>query len=40
MVAGGSGQFDVVADGSTVFSKRQAGRFPDLPEVLDLLPTP
>jgi hypothetical protein len=30
-------QFDVVADGETVFSKQQLGRYPDEGEVLRLL---
>ena len=37
MVAGESGQFDVIADGETVFSKRRQGRFPELREVLAAL---
>jgi selenoprotein W-related protein len=39
-IAGSGGQFDVVADGELVFSKKQAGRFPDEGEVLRLLPAP
>ena len=31
---GGKGQFDVLADGSVVFSKQDAGRFPEEDEVL------
>jgi len=31
------GQFDVLADGSLVFSKKQLGRFPEDGEVLALL---
>jgi selT/selW/selH-like putative selenoprotein len=34
---GGKGQFDVLADGSLVFSKHQAGRFPEHDEVLATL---
>ena len=34
---GGKGQFDVVADGSLVFSKHQTGRFPEHDEVLAVL---
>jgi hypothetical protein len=36
-VPGGSGQFDVVADGTPVFSKRELGRFPADGEVTRLL---
>jgi hypothetical protein len=35
--AGVKSQFDVVADGETVFSKQQLGRWPDEGEVLALL---
>jgi predicted Rdx family selenoprotein len=35
--AGGNRQFDVLADGELVFSKRQAGRFPEHAEVRSLL---
>ena len=40
MVAGEKSQFDVVADGETVFSKQREGRFPELEEILALLPAP
>ena len=30
-------QFDVVADGRTIFSKYDTGRFPEEDEILDLL---
>jgi hypothetical protein len=36
-VAGETSQFDVVADGRTVFSKQGTGRWPDDGEVLRLL---
>ena len=35
---GAKGQYDVLADGELIFSKREAGRFPDGAEVLALLP--
>jgi selT/selW/selH-like putative selenoprotein len=38
MEAGESGQFDVLVDDELVFSKRQAGRFPELDEMLAKLP--
>jgi predicted Rdx family selenoprotein len=31
------GQFDVIADGTTIFSKHKEGRFPDAQEILDAL---
>jgi selT/selW/selH-like putative selenoprotein len=34
---GDGGQFDVLADGSLVFSKKLTGRFPEDDEVLALL---
>ena len=34
---GGKSQYDVVADGTLVFSKQQQGRFPEDDEVLELL---
>lgn len=36
-VAGDEGQFDVVADGLLVFSKKREGRFPELHEILAAL---
>lgn len=37
LIAGGGGIFDVVCDGTMVFSKFEAGRFPEEAEVLDAL---
>ncbi len=34
---GAIGQFDVIVDGKTIFSKRSAGRFPDHDEILRAL---
>jgi hypothetical protein len=34
---GAKSQFDVIADGETVFSKQQVGRFPEPGEVLGVL---
>jgi hypothetical protein len=34
---GAKSQYDVVADGKTIFSKQQLGRFPDDGEILALL---
>ena len=36
-IAGGKGQFDVVHDGSVVFSKRDVGRFPEEGEIASLV---
>lgn len=38
LVEGEKSQFDIVADGATVFSKQREGRFPELAEVLAVLP--
>lgn len=37
LIPGGGGVFDVVADGKLVFSKKEAGRFPENDEVLEKL---
>jgi selT/selW/selH-like putative selenoprotein len=34
---GSKGQFDVLRDGELVFSKQQAGRFPEHAEILSAL---
>lgn len=34
---GAKSQYDVVADGETIFSKQELGRFPDDGEILELL---
>jgi hypothetical protein len=36
-VPGGKGQFDVLRDGQTVFSKGESGRFPEEGEILAAL---
>jgi predicted Rdx family selenoprotein len=36
-VAGAKSQYDVVADGTLVFSKQREGRFPEDDEVVTLL---
>jgi predicted Rdx family selenoprotein len=36
-IRGGKGQFDVLRDGELIFSKQQAGRFPEHDEVLSAL---
>jgi len=38
-VKGSGGIFEVVLDGRTLFSKHETGRFPELGELLDLIPT-
>jgi predicted Rdx family selenoprotein len=40
MREGEKSQYDVVADGQMVFSKQREGRFPDLSELVALLPPP
>ena len=40
VVEGGQSQFDVLADGELIFSKRREGRFPEEGEILALLSTP
>ena len=37
LVKGSGGQFEVVLDGRTIFSKKQAGRFPEDDEILSRL---
>jgi selenoprotein W-related protein len=37
MTPGGGGVFDVVCNGKLVFSKHQAGRFPETKEILDAI---
>jgi Rdx family len=36
-VEGAKSQYDVVADGTVVFSKQQVGRFPEHDEVMELV---
>jgi len=38
LVKGGGGEFEIALDGTLIFSKKAAGRFPDLEEVLAKLP--
>ena len=38
LVKGSGGEFEVTVDGRLVFSKKQAGRFPDMEEVLAHVP--
>jgi selenoprotein W-related protein len=37
LIAGGGGLFDVAVDGRLIFSKHDAGRFPENQEVLEKL---
>ncbi|HHO48931.1 MAG TPA: SelT/SelW/SelH family protein [Desulfobacteraceae bacterium] len=37
LIAGSNGIFDVSVDGRVVFSKREAGRFPDAEDILSRL---
>jgi hypothetical protein len=36
-IPGGKGQFDVLRDGDIVFSKQEAGRFPEHDEIVAAL---
>jgi selT/selW/selH-like putative selenoprotein len=36
---GAKGQFDVLADSELIFSKKEAGRFPEEGELIQLLPS-
>ena len=38
MAEGEKSQFDVIVDGELAFSKQREGRFPELEDVLRLLP--
>lgn len=37
LTPGSGGVFDVYADGKTIFSKKQVGRFPEADEILGML---
>lgn len=37
LIKGGGGIFDVEVDGSRIFSKHEAGRFPEDDEILEQL---
>jgi selT/selW/selH-like putative selenoprotein len=37
LVVGGRGQFDVELDGKLVFSRHQAGRFPEARELIEVM---
>ena len=38
MISGEKSQFDVLADGELIFSKQEQGRFPELEEIVSVLP--
>jgi selenoprotein W-related protein len=38
LIKGDGGTFDVVLDGELIFSRKQAGRFPEIGELLDKIP--
>jgi hypothetical protein len=40
MIEGEKSQYDVLVDGQLAFSKQQAGRWPELAEILAALPPP
>jgi len=35
---GSGGQFEIVLDGTLIFSKKELGRFPETPEILEKIP--
>jgi selenoprotein W-related protein len=37
LTPGSGGVFDVIADGKTIFSKKQVERFPEVVEILGML---
>ncbi|TMQ73590.1 MAG: SelT/SelW/SelH family protein [Candidatus Eisenbacteria bacterium] len=37
-IKGSGGQLEIVLDGQLIFSKKQAGRWPELNEVLEKIP--
>ena len=39
MIPSDGGKFEVTADGETLFSKKDQGRFPSNEEVIDLIET-
>jgi selT/selW/selH-like putative selenoprotein len=39
LIRGSGGQFEVVLDGSLIFSKKQLGRFPERDEILGKIPS-
>jgi predicted Rdx family selenoprotein len=40
MAGGEKSQFDVLADGELVYSKQQTGSFPELADLVAILPSP
>jgi len=38
LIKGSGGQFEVVLDGSLIFSKKEQGRFPEPHEILEKIP--
>ena len=38
LIRGSGGVFDVVLDGRLLFSKKEAGRFPETVEILNRIP--
>jgi selenoprotein W-related protein len=38
LIRGSGGQFELVLDGQLVYSKKQTGRFPEINEVMALIP--
>ena len=38
LIKGSGGQFEVVLDGNLIFSKKKLGRYPEVSEILALIP--
>ena len=39
LIQGSGGQLEVVLDGKLIFSKKQTGRWPEVSEIVDQIPT-
>ena len=39
LIPGSGGQLEVVLDGKLIFSKKQTGRWPEVSELLEMIPT-
>jgi selT/selW/selH-like putative selenoprotein len=39
LIKGSGGQLEITLDGQLIFSKKQTGRWPDLSDVLEKIPT-
>jgi len=39
LIKGSGGQFEVMLDGNLIYSKKKMGRFPEVSEILDKIPS-